>query len=283
MLQTTRNRTPLTRRGWAAVGLAALSLSLPLAAAGLAPAVIIIREPQVTPAPASMPTPIPAPPVSSEAQAGSIAGQVVDQSGGTLPGTTMTLTDRQTHQATTAITNATGRFVFRDLPAGEYSLTGTMPGFAAIAATFTLAPGDALTPRFTMGLGTLSETITVLCGPEEFSLIGALFPVLEARQASPAPIRVGGHIREPKKIRDVRPICPAGIVTSDAVVRLKGTIDDTGEMSDVLLDDEASVAPPDDLASIAMNAMRQWRFTPTQLNGQPVAVSIRVNVTFRPR
>ena len=55
MLQTTRNRTPLTRRGWAAVGLAALSLSLPLAAAGLAPAVIIIREPQVTPAPASMP------------------------------------------------------------------------------------------------------------------------------------------------------------------------------------------------------------------------------------
>lgn len=295
MLQSTKNRTPLTRRGWYAAALVALSLSLPLAAAGLAPAIVTVAPVAqdaslaTTPqAPAPVPEPAPASaPVRAAApapQAGSIAGQVVDQTGGTIPGVTMTLTDKQTSQSTTTITDPAGRFVFRDLPAGEYALAGTISGFSPIAASISLAPGAAMTPRFTIAVGTLSETITVLCGPAEFSLLRALFPVLEARQAPTTPIRVGGQIRVPKKIRDVRPICPAGVVTSDVLVTLKGTIDETGEVTDVALDDtEPGAAPPIELANIAMNAMRQWRFTPTQLNGQPIAVGMRVQVTFRPR
>jgi len=300
MLQTTRNRTPLTRRAWAAATLAALSLSLPLAAAGLAPAVILIPEPQVAPAPAAPvavatppttptpeATPAPAPrpaPVSPAAprQAGSIAGQVVDQMGGTIPGATVTLVDKQTSQASTAITDPAGRFAFRDLTAGDYEISGKLSGFAPFAASFTVTPGAAMNPRFTLAVGTLAESITVLCGPETFSLLGALFPVLHAQQTPSTPIRVGGLIREPKKIRDVRPICPAGGVTSEVLVALTGTIDDTGELLNVALDDDAAV-PPAELANIALNAVRQWRFTPTQLNGRPIAVGIKVNVTFRPR
>lgn len=304
MLQNTKNRTPLTRRGWAAATLAALSLSLPLAAAGLAPAVVVIPEPQVAPAPtpapatpvaavtppvaatpAATPTPAPRPaPVTPAAprQAGSIAGQVVDQTGGTIPGATITLVDKQTSQASTAITDPAGRFAFRDLTAGDYELSGRLSGFAPFAASFTVTPGATMNPRFTLAVGTLTETITVVCGPEEFSLLGALFPVLHAQQPPSTPIRVGGQIREPKKIRDVRPTCPAAGVSSEVLVTLTGTIDATGELISAAIDDDAAV-PPADLADIALNAMRQWRFTPTQLNGQPIAVGIKVNVTFRPR
>jgi hypothetical protein len=96
---------------------------------------------------------------------------VVDQTGGVIPGVTVMLTDQQTNQSTTTTTAATGRFEFRGLPAGEYTLAGTIPGFTMIAASFSLAPGAALTPRFTMAVGSLTETITVVCAQEEFSLL----------------------------------------------------------------------------------------------------------------
>lgn len=151
MLQTTKDRRPLTHRGWHAAIMAAQSLSLPLAAAGLAPAIAVTPVPQdeqspaaavtiaepsaahaaapdaaVSPAPA--PTPAPAHPSAVAPRTGTIAGQVVDQTGGTMPGTTMTLTVQHTGQTLTAISDAAGRFAFRDLPAGEYSLTGVKGG-----------------------------------------------------------------------------------------------------------------------------------------------------------
>lgn len=284
MLQSTKDRTPLTGRGRYAAIVAALSLSLPLAAAGIAPVVAVVPVP---PTPAAVPAPVPKPapvrPPAAAPQAGSIAGQVVDQTGGVIPGVTVMLTDQQTSQSTTTTTAATGRFVFRDLPAGEYTLTGTISGFTMIAASFSLAPGAALTPRFTMAVGTLSETITVLCAQEEFSLLRWLFPVLEARQTTVTAIRVGGQVREPKKIRDVRPTCPAGVVTSEVRVALTGRIDIEGAMIDVALDDrEPGLAPPPELVNAAIEAVRQWRFTPTELNRQPIDVGVRVYITFKP-
>lgn len=300
MLQSTKNRAPLSRRAWYAATAAALSLSLPLAAAGIAPAVAVIPAPQdvpqqaaaappaspsATPTPAAAPAPKPAPvrPKAVPPQTGSIAGQVVDQTGGTIPGVTVTLTDQQASQLATAITDPAGRFVFRDLPAGDYTITGAIPGFTTLAASFSLPPGAALTPRFTLAVGTLSETITVSCAQEEFSLLRWLFPVLEARQTTVTAIRVGGQVREPKKIRDVRPTCPAGVVTSEVRVALTGRIDETGAMIDVALDDrEPGLAPPTELVNAAIEAVRQWQFTPTELNRQPIEVGIRVHITFKP-
>lgn len=297
MLQTTKNRTPLTRRGWRIAIGAALSLCLPLAAAGIAPVSAVVpsaedlsREaPTLSRVPLAgpqAPAPEPAPtrrPVAPP-QVASVAGQVVDQTGGTMPGVTMTLTDRQTSEPVTAVTDAAGRFAFRDLPPAEYTLTGTMPGFMTLTATLTLSPGTTVTPRLTMALGTLSESITVLCGTEPFSLGRVFFPVLEASQAGVTPIRVGGSIRVPKKIRDVKPTCADTSVTDDIRVTLTGRIDVEGAMTAVALDEsEAGISPPADLVTAAIEAVRQWRFTPTELNRQPVEVGIRINITFKPR
>jgi TonB family protein len=105
-------------------------------------------------------------------------------------------------------------------------------------------------------------------------------PVVEATQVAPqapAPIRVGGDIREPRKIRDVRPVYPeaaraAGI---SGVVILEATIDPEGMPVNIKV-----LRSIPDLDQAAINAVREWRYQPTLLNGVPVAVMMTVTVNF---
>lgn len=55
-----------------------------------------------------------------------IAGQTTDGKGGVLPGATVRLTGGTTLQA---VTDADGRYLFTELPTGNYTLTATLPGF----------------------------------------------------------------------------------------------------------------------------------------------------------
>jgi periplasmic protein TonB len=93
----------------------------------------------------------------------------------------------------------------------------------------------------------------------------------------PAPLRVGGLVRAPQKIRDAAPRYPAiaqaagvqGRVILEAVISEEGAVRDVRVLrSEPLLDDAA------------VEAVRQWRFTPTLLNGQPVPVVMTVTVAF---
>ena len=91
------------------------------------------------------------------------------------------------------------------------------------------------------------------------------------------PIRVGGNIRTPMKIRDVRPVYPptaqaAGIT---GMVILEAIIGADGAVSDVKV-----VKSIPELDAAAMDAVRQWRFEPTLLNGAPVPVIMTVTVSF---
>lgn len=292
MLQKHTNRQPLTRRGWAVAALAALTISLPLAAAGLnEPQVIVVPAPEPVstpvaasaPVPAAVPLPVPAPPAAPVSapvrrQTGSITGMVTDQSGGVIPGSTLTLTERQTRAQAQAISNAMGKFEFPNLMPSEYDLVATLPGFKSVVSVVTVAPGKAAELTIALGVGSLSEMINVNCTPESFSIVRALFPVLSA-QAPSRPVRVGGQIHEPKKIRDVRPTCPAGAPQGEHLVRLTGTIGVDGAVSDVA-QSEGSAFAPADLVTASVEAVRQWAFTPTRLNGQPVEVTIDVTIKF---
>ena len=94
----------------------------------------------------------------------------------------------------------------------------------------------------------------------------------------PPPVRVGGGVVEPRKIHDVRPVYPAiaqasrreGLVILEAVIAEDGTVRDVRVLRSVALLDQA-----------AMDAVRQWRFTPTLLSGQPVPVVLTVTVNFK--
>ena len=91
------------------------------------------------------------------------------------------------------------------------------------------------------------------------------------------PLRVGGNIKVPTKIRDVRPTYPpeaeaAGIT---GVVIIEAVIDPAGKVSSANV---LRSIPPLDQA--ALDAVRQWQFAPTLLNGAPVPVIMTVTVNF---
>ena len=93
----------------------------------------------------------------------------------------------------------------------------------------------------------------------------------------PRIVRVGGDIREPRKVVDVRPVYPPlaqagrveGTVVLEAVINERGTIERIKVLRSVPLLDAAAV-----------DAVRQWRYTPTLLNGVPVGVLMTIYITF---
>ena len=91
------------------------------------------------------------------------------------------------------------------------------------------------------------------------------------------PVRVGGNVGPPTKIRDVRPIYPedAKAARVQGVVIIEATIDTSGFVSDAKVLRSIPL-----LDQAALDAVRQWQFTPTLLNGQPVPVIMTVTVNF---
>src|ERR1700682_1538824 len=70
---------------------------------------------------------------------GSISGTVSDQSGGVIPGATVTLTEGAGHTHTLT-TDEHGHYVFRGLAAGKYDLAISIAGFKTFEKkTFELA------------------------------------------------------------------------------------------------------------------------------------------------
>jgi protein TonB len=96
----------------------------------------------------------------------------------------------------------------------------------------------------------------------------------------PAPVRVGGEIRPPQKVTDVAPSYPplARAAHVEGIVILEATIGEDGGVRDVRLLRSIPL-----LNAAAIEAVRQWRFTPTLLNGQPVPIVMTVTVAFNLR
>jgi hypothetical protein len=95
-------------------------------------------------------------------------------------------------------------------------------------------------------------------------------------------VRVGGNVRAPRKIKDVKPGCPA-IPSPDTatIVNVFGRIGVDGFVNDVTrLPAGPGAVPPAELVESAFDAVRQWEFTPALLNGQEVEVSLTVQVAF---
>jgi len=92
-----------------------------------------------------------------------IEGKVTDESGGVLPGVTVTISSPalQTPQLETT-TDENGRYRFAALPRGEYSVTFVLSGFQKVTrAGLNLDAGFIATFDSRLGLGQLEETITV--------------------------------------------------------------------------------------------------------------------------
>jgi protein TonB len=92
-----------------------------------------------------------------------------------------------------------------------------------------------------------------------------------------APVRVGGDIKEPRKIHDVKPIYPQIAMTAkvQGVVIIEATIGKDGSVTNAKILRSQPL-----LDQAALDAVKQWKFTPTLLNGVPVEVIMTVTVNF---
>jgi protein TonB len=99
-----------------------------------------------------------------------------------------------------------------------------------------------------------------------------------APPAPPTPYRPGGKIRAPHKIKDVAPVYPqiAQISRIEGTVILDAVIGENGRVRDVRV-----VRSFPMLDQAAVDAVRQWIYTPTLLNGEPVPVIMTVTVAFK--
>jgi periplasmic protein TonB len=93
-----------------------------------------------------------------------------------------------------------------------------------------------------------------------------------------APIRVGGRVRPPKPIRQVRP----DYSTLARQAHIQGEV-----LIDAVLDEQGNViemkivSGPPILYQAALDALKQWKYEPTYLNEQAIAVQMIVKITFQ--
>ena len=91
------------------------------------------------------------------------------------------------------------------------------------------------------------------------------------------PVRVGGDVAAAKLIHRVQPVYPALARQAriQGAVRLEAYIGESGEIRNLQV---MSGHPL--LVQAALDAVAQWRYQPTLLNGHPVAVTTTVDVNF---
>ena len=102
-------------------------------------------------------------------------------------------------------------------------------------------------------------------GPEDHEGVGT------------GPVRPGGDIKPPIRTVYVAPVYPdiARVARVSGIVVVECTIDPSGHVTDARV---LTGHPLLDRA--ALDAVRQWRYTATRLNGFPVAVLMTVTVRF---
>ncbi len=101
-------------------------------------------------------------PVFGQGAVAELNGSIADQSGGVLPGVTVTLMDEATGLMRTAVTNEGGRFVIPAVTPGRYAITAELTGFQVQRRTgIPVLVGQAVTLNFTLAIGGLTDQVTV--------------------------------------------------------------------------------------------------------------------------
>ncbi len=227
----------------------------------------------------------------------SFTGRVVDPTNALLPGAVITLTNTQTQARYEVTTNREGRYEIPGVPPGQYVMESRLPGFAPLKWELTVS-GQNIDRDLILELGRLQETITVGAGggwspsrpkdPDQDARIEAYKKKLAAQEANCATRpqttgpEIGGNIRVPSKLRDVRPVYPAalastgvsGTVVLETVIGTEGYVQETRVVS----------ASHPEFASSLIAAVKEWQFSPTLLNCSKMEVKMTVtgNFEYRP-
>ena len=241
LLDRRRNRRPLNRRAAGAIASGFLAVLL---------AVTIVRAQ--------------APAVSDV-----ISGTVLDPRGARIQGCHVIARNLDgSNREMTTVTGPTGAYQFDTLPTGQYLLEFQAPGFKS-----TLVMARSTEQYVTLALGSVSESVVV--GGHKPAVVGAA-PQPESRRR----IRVGGNVQSARLISQPPVVYPAELQQFgiEGSVVIRAVISATGEPADLQVMN--TIIDPR-LAQAAVDSVRQWRYQPALLNGEPIPIDTTVTVDFK--
>jgi len=145
------------------------------------------------------------------------------------------------------------------------------PNLAPVTAPGAIVPENPVVPEVETAIP------GIINGTQDLETVLTPPPVVvKPPPPAPGPVRVG-TVRAPQKLNEVNPVYPQmaqaarvqGIVIIEATIGADGRVTNARVLRSVPLLDQAAV-----------DAVKQWLYTPTLLNGVPVAVIMTVTVNF---
>ncbi len=205
---------------------------------------------------------------SAGLSAATIGGSLYDPSGAAVPDAKALLYDPDTNVKFETTTAADGKFAFETLPAGQYILRVQKPGFATLFREFNVKDDAKVDRGLTLALGAAQEHVDV----------AAQGTPAASSTAPSKPIRVGGAVEQANLVQKVQPIYP--VAAKAAGIQGKVLFEMVISKEGVPIDIRVLESPDDDLTQSALDAVRQWRYKPTLLNGNPVEIVTNVVVNY---
>jgi len=110
-----------------------------------------------------------------------------------------------------------------------------------------------------------------------FRMFAVLLITGLAAAASDGPIRVGGSEQQNKLVKKIAPVYPAEAKAKglQGTVKLQAVIDKEGKVKEVKV-----LSGPEELVPPSVEAVKQWEYQPTLLNGDPVEVMTDITVNY---
>jgi len=122
---------------------------------------------------------------SAFAQGGaSVGGVITDDSGGALPGVTVTIVNKNNGTSQVFVTGPEGNYRAVNLQPAPYEITAELSGFATTKKAVTLFVGADTTVDITLGVATLAESVTVV----------GESPLVEVAKSQPSSVIVGEQL-----------------------------------------------------------------------------------------
>ena len=118
-----------------------------------------------------------------------ITGVTTDETGGALPGVTVTVRNTGTAQSRTVVTNETGSYTASLLPIGTYEVVFELQGFRTVTQrNLTLHVNDRLQIDGRLGVGGVAESVEVTVSRELVQSVPQLQTTMASRQVQELPL-----------------------------------------------------------------------------------------------
>ncbi|HEY7303211.1 MAG TPA: M56 family metallopeptidase [Bryobacteraceae bacterium] len=204
---------------------------------------------------------------SATLSAATISGSLFDPTGVAVPDAKLVLHSAETSADLEGTSGPDGKFSFGDLGAGQYILRVEKPGFTDLLREFTVKADSTIERGLVLQVSGRDE-------PQANRDASARL----AQPFAPERIRVKGDVAQANLIRKVQPVYPAPAKAAhvQGTVLLKMIILKDGTPGEITV----ASSPSHDLSEASLDAVRQWRYRPTLLNGEPIEVLTDVTVNF---